>query len=213
MYNGRFASLVLACFISVSFCLPAVLADKILPEDIVIEDIEVIDLESRSNVGEYIVGEEGLALESEYLIDRTYHFNSMTPELEGATYIVTAMEDETGTGPDFITFKVEVPVIVWICSDKRQGGTPAWLSEDEGWTLQGDGTPDGDMVLESTDGGTNFFVIRSKEFPPGEISLNGNIDPPAGIAPMYFVILTLDPNFAVEATGKLSTTWAELKAK
>ena len=37
--------LVLACFISVSFYLPAVLADEILPKDIVVEDIEIIDFE------------------------------------------------------------------------------------------------------------------------------------------------------------------------
>ena len=211
MYNKRFASLVLACLVSVSFCLPGILADEI---EIIVEDIEVTDLESRSIVGEFVVGEEGLEVgTSLFYIDRAYNPAEMSEEFEGATYISTAMDDEGSTGKDFITFTVEVPVIVWVCTDKRQGDPPAWLSEGEGWTLRGDGTVDGDFILLSVEGDTNYYVLRSKPFPPGEISLAGNADPPATLAPMYFVFLTIDADFAVEAAGKLSTTWAELKSK
>ena len=203
MCNKRFASLILACFVSVSFYLPAVLA----------QDIEVSDLESRSVVGEYVVGEEGLQVGSVYLIDRDYDIAEMSEELEGATYIMTAMDDEASTGEDFITFTVEVPVVVWIATDKRQGDPPAWLSEDEGWTLRGDGTEDGDLILLSVEDDTNYFVLRSKEFSAGEISLGGNADPPANIAPMYVVLLTPGSGgtSAVEPSSKLSTTWGELK--
>ena len=45
MFNKKIATLVLACFVSVSFCVPAVLAQA----------VEVFDLESRSEVGDYVV--------------------------------------------------------------------------------------------------------------------------------------------------------------
>ena len=205
MHNKRFATLILACFISVSFCLPAALA-----VEIIVEDIEVIDLEAESIVGDYVVPDEGLEVGSVYLIDRAYSVVSMPEELEGATYIMTAMEDEISKG-EFMSFTVEVPVIVWIAHDSRSeeekgGAPPAWLSADEGWEKHPD------MIIESTDGGMGFLILWSKWFDKGEIALRGNQDPP-GSATMYWVILTLGQEAAVEATDKLSTTWAELKAK
>ena len=191
MYK-RFATLILACFVSVSFCIPAVLAQA----------VEVFDLESRSGVGDYVVVEGGVTVGAVYLIDRDYNFITVSPELEGATYIMTAMEDEGSTGDDYLTFTIDVPAVVWVCTDARQGDPPAWLS---GWEEHPD------LELQSTDDGTDFFVIRSKEFSAGAVSLGGNADPPANVAPMYIVLLTEAGTSAVEPSSKLSTTWAELK--
>ena len=190
--HKRFATLILACFVSVSFCIPAVLAQA----------VEVFDLASRSGVGDYVVVVGGVTVGAEYLIDRSYTFVTVSPELEGLTYIMTAMEDEGSTGDDFITFTVDVPVVVFVATDARQGDPPAWLS---GW----DDEPD--LLLQSTDDGTDFFVLRSKAFSAGAVSLGGNADPPANVAPMYIVILTEAGTSAVEPSSKLSTTWAELK--
>jgi hypothetical protein len=208
MCNKRFASLILACFVSASFYLPVVLA-----QDIVIEDIEVENLEVASGKP-YVVGEEGLEVGfSLFYIDRAYTVASMSEEFEGATYISTAMEDGGSRDAEFITFEVEVPVVVWVGTDRRgeaeKGGTPpAWLSADEGWEEQPD------MILQTIEGGTDFYFLRSKEFAAGEIALGGNRDDiSVGQDPMYVVFLTLGSLAAVEATGKLSTTWAELKAK
>ncbi len=203
MYSKRFASIVLACFVSVSFCLPAVLAQVPV---LISQGVEVFDLESRSGVGDYVVVVGGVTVGAEYLIDRGYTFITVSPELEGATYIMTAMEDEGSTGDDYLTFTVDIPVVVLVATDARQGDPPAWLSADEGWEDQPD------LVLQSTDDGTNFFVIRSKEFSAGAVSLGGNADAPAEIAPMYIVIImAADVTSAVEPSSKLSTTWAELK--
>ena len=207
MYNKRFASLVLACFISVSFYLPGILA-----QDIVIEDIEVIDLEA-ANGKPYVVGEEGLEVGSVYHIDRTYTIVSMSEELEGATFIRTALEDGLLRDEEFITFTVEVPIVVWVCTDRRgeeeKGGTPpGWLSADEGWVERPE------IVLEASDGDLGLFFVRSKEFPAGEVVLGASAAPPAaGQDPNYIVILTGSSEAPVEATGKLSTTWAELKSR
>ena len=193
MFNKRFATLVLACFVSVSFCIPAVLGQA----------VEVFDLESRSTVGDYVVVVGGVTLGAVYLIDRDYDFITVSPELEGATYIMTAMEDEGSTGDDYLTFTIDVPAVVWVCTDGRQGDPPAWL---EGWEEQPD------MLLQSADDGTDFFVIRNKEFSAGAVSLGGNADPPANVAPMYIVLLTpADGTSAVEPSSKLTTTWGELK--
>ena len=66
MCTKRLATLILACIVSVSFYLPGALA----------QEIEVIDLESRSAVGDYMVG----VLEVDggpFYIDRDYNVASM----------------------------------------------------------------------------------------------------------------------------------------
>lgn len=197
MYIKRFACLILFCFTLVSFHLPTVLA----------QDIEVSDLESRSVVGDYVVGEEGLEIGSVYLIDRDYFVKDMSKELEGATFIMTAMDDEGSKGADFITFSVKVPVLVWLATDKRWGNPPEWASDGEGWTEQPD------YLLQTNEEDTNIFVLRNKEFPAGDISLGGNNDAPANLAPTYWVFLTPGSGAAaVEATDKLTTTWGKLKS-
>jgi len=201
MYSKRPAGLVLACLVSVSFYLPGALT-----QEIIVEDIEIIDLESKSVVGEYVVGEEGLEVGSVYLIDRKYFVKDMSKELKGATFIMTAMEDEASKGRDFITFRVKVPVVIWLATDKRWGNPPKWASEDEGWKEQPD------YLVQTNEGDTDIFVLRNKEFPAGKISLSGNNDPPANLAPTYWVFLTRGSGAAVEATEKLTTTWAKLKS-
>ena len=197
MYIKRLACLILPCLILASFYLPEVLA----------QDIEVSDLESRSVVGDYVVGEEGLEIGSVYLIDRDYFVKDMSKELEGATFIMTAMDDEGSKGDDFITFSVDVPVVVWLATDKRWGNPPKWASDGEGWTEQPD------YLVQTNEEDTNIFVLRNKEFPAGDISLGGNNDAPANLAPTYWVFLTPGSEAAaVEATDKLTTTWGELKS-
>ncbi len=197
MYIKRLACLILPCFIFASFYVPKVLA----------QDIEVTDLESRSVVGDYVVGEEGLEIGSVYLIDRDYFVKDMSKELEGATFIMTAMDDEGSQGADFITFSVDVPVVVWLAADKRWGSPPKWASDGEGWEEQPD------YLVQTNEEDTNIFVLRNKEFPAGDISLGGNNDAPANLAPMYWVFLMPGTGAAaVEATDKLTTTWGRLKS-
>ena len=198
----KFVCLIFSCFIFVSFYLP-----KVMAQDVIVEDIEVIDLESRSVVGDYVVGEGGLEKGSVYLIDRDYFVKDMSKELEGATFIMTAMDDEGSKGADFITFSVEVPVVVWLATDKRWGSPPKWASDGEGWEEQPD------YLVQTNEGDTDIFVLRNKEFPAGDISLGGNNDAPANLAPTYWVFLTRGSGAAaVEATDKLTTTWGKLKS-
>jgi hypothetical protein len=120
---------------------------------------------------------------------------------------MTAMDDEGSKGADFITFSVEVPVVVWIATDKRWGNPPKWASDGEGWKEQPD------YLAQTNEGDTDIFVLRNKEFPAGDISLSGNNDAPANLAPMYWVFLTRGAGgAAVEATDRLTTTWGKLKS-
>ena len=205
MYIKRFASLVLACFVSVSFYLPAALA-----EEIIIEEIGVVDIEAASGAA-YVVGEGGLEVGTLYHIDRQYTIVSMPEELEGATYIMTLMNDDGSRGDEFLTFTLESPALVWVAYDSRgqedKGGHPVgWLSEDETWEKHPD------MIIENTDTAMGFFIPWSKEFDKGEVILGGNKDDgTVGTDAMYIVFLT-GSTAAVESLGKLSTTWAELKS-
>jgi hypothetical protein len=214
MYSKRFASLVLACFISVSLYLPAVLAQELSPEDIVVADIKISNFKSKCG-DEVRVSEVGLTTKPavQYATNRGYTIKRMTKEFEGATFIMTSMDD---LSRDCITFTVKVPVIVWVTNDKRPGkdenNVAARLREEDGWTVQSDGTLEGgaakgEIIIETIERDTNIFVVRSKAFPPGKITLGAyGIGGP--------ILLTLDRSFLVVAkTDKLSTTWAELKSK
>ena len=202
MYNRRFASLVLACFISVSFYLPAVLA-----LDIVVEDIEISDFASECAM-DVMVAEVGLTTDppTVYATNRDYTIATLTPEFEGATFIMTSMD---GASADCMTFTVDVPVIVWVTSDKRnEGYVSPLLTEENGWTMQSDGTEDADIIIETVEGDTNIFVVRAKEFAAGEVVVGT-----FGIGGPILVTRGGGGTSAVEGTDKLSTTWAELKSK
>ena len=129
----------------------------------------------------------------------------MSKEFEGATFIMTAMDDEGSKGADFVTFRVKVPIVVWLALTKDGG-----IRQNGPQTVK-DGQPD--YLAQTNEGDTDIFVLRSKEFPAGDISLSGNNDAPANLAPMYWVFLTRGAGgAAVEATDRLTTTWGKLKS-
>jgi hypothetical protein len=201
MYMKRIISLCSVFSMSVLFCLSIALAQ---------DDIEVKDIEVGSG-RPYQVGEGGLNINTIYYTDRDYIVTAMPEELVGATWIMTANDDKSSAGADFLKFAVSGPVVVWLAHDSRgeeeKGGTPPeWLSEDTGWEKHPD------MLIEVTDGNMGNFILWSKEFEKGEVVLGGNTDPPAsGQGSNYLVLLTPGEAKAVKPLDKLNTTWAELK--
>jgi hypothetical protein len=197
----RIISLCSVFSISVLFCLSIALDQ---------DDVEVKDIEAGSG-RPYQVGEGGLNINTVYYTDRTYVVLAMPEELVGATWIMTANDDKSSAGEDFLKLTVSGPVVVWLAHDSRgeeeKGGTPPeWLSEDAGWEKYPD------MIIEVTDTNMGHFILWSKEFEKGEVVLGGNTDPPAsGQGSNYIVLLTPGLAKAVRPLDKLSTTWAGVK--
>ena len=184
----RFASLIMACFICVSFYLPGILA-----QEIIIEEIGVVDIEAASGAA-YVVGEGGLEVGTIYHIDRGYTIVSMPKELEGAMYIMTRMDDDGSRGDAFLRFTLESPAVVWVGYDirghtEKGGHPPAWLAENAAWRMHPD------MIIETN---ASDMIPWSREFDKGEVVLGGNKDDiSAGAGSMYIVLLTDSSKVAV----------------
>lgn len=201
MYMKRIISLCSIFSMSILLCLSIALAQ---------DDVEVKDIEVGSG-RPYQVGEGGLNVNVIYYTDRDYIVTAMPEELVGATWIMTANDDKSSAGEDFLKFTVGGPVVLWLAHDSRgeeeKGGTPPeWLSEDTGWEKHPE------MLIEVTDANMGNFILWSKEFEKGEVVLGGNTDPPAaGQGSNYLVLLTPGEAKAVRPLGKLNTTWAGVK--
>jgi len=107
-------------------------------------------------------------------IDRDYTFTNVY-KLGGRIYIVTANDDKTGTGDDFLTFGLTKAARVYVGLDQRLS-VPSWLS---GWTPEG-------AYLETTNAGIHMDLY-SMDFEAGMVSLGGPEG--TGAESMYTVVL------------------------
>lgn len=93
-------------------------------------------------------------------IDRSYTFGNVPAPLQGAAYVMTANDDKTNASSQFVSFKVNRTVTVYVSHDNRLTNKPAWL---KGFTNTG-------LSLRSD----VPMTIYQKSFPAGVISLGGN---------------------------------------
>jgi len=196
--------IVLVCLLLALSCH---LVFALAPDDIKVDNIKV------KSGRDYKIGNGPLKVGTVYYIDRAYTVTEMPKDLEGVMFIMTANDDKSSVGQDFLKFSVDRPVVVWLACDSRgdpdKGGkVPEWLSEAKGWIRHKD------MLLKVTDTNMAHFVMYSKDYNKGEIVLGGNLDPPAsGQGSMYLVLLKPGKKMAVESLNKLGVKWSELKAK
>jgi type 1 glutamine amidotransferase/HEAT repeat protein len=157
--------------------------DKTMVQNL-LNQVEVTGLKAASGK-EYKAVPGGLKAGAKCSIDRNLAFTRVPQELEGATYIQTAMDDKNGTEKEFLTFQVSGPVKVYVGYDSRCVNPPVWLG---GWKKT-------TMVLRIAAPGPALNVY-GKDFPAGAIVLGGNAAP--GAAAMYSV--AVKP--AAEESGK-----------
>jgi hypothetical protein len=112
--------------------------------------------------------------------DRTYVFSAPIPaQLDGQLYIVGRNDEKDLTGADFLSFRVEAPVTIYVALADTIATPPSWLGT---W----------DLLPDALHG----RKLYAKKFLPGLVSLGPNRDEgmPTGKS-MYSVIIT-------------ATTWA-----
>ena len=94
-------------------------------------------------------------------VDRTYIFSSVPGFISGATYIKTSNDDKNSISLDFLSFTVNVGVVVYVSHDDRISIKPEWLS---GFVLI-----QNDVVTNDT-----VFSLYRKNFLAGRVVLGGN---------------------------------------
>jgi len=136
--------------------------------------VRVTDLVVTSK-GKYLVHRGGMNVGAKWSTDRDYTFTEIPPEVLGATYIETVMDDRSAApDQDFMTFAVETPVTVYVAYDHRCRSVPKWLSD---WAKT-------KSILKNTASGSHLVLYR-KAFPAGKVVLGGaKAD---GVAAMYIV--------------------------
>jgi hypothetical protein len=131
--------------------------------------IEITQLKAASGKP-YLVAHGGFAPDGKQYIDRDYTFNCVPEFLKGATLIQTAGDDKFFVEDQpTLSFRVNVPVTVYIVYGDKLRVLPAWLRN---WT---------DTRWKVTRRDTNpttlkgYFTLFAKDFPAGEIRLLGNL--------------------------------------
>jgi len=177
--------------------------------------VKITDIKAGSKL-EYVEGEGGLEVGTKYYFDRDYVVLEMPEEMEGIQWIMTANNDKNSMGKDFLTFKVDVPSIIWVAHDSRgeedKGGTPPdWLVED--YEMQKDGKDP--LALTVTDGNmATFNLWKIKESVKGKVAVPGNAEKPAaGHGSNYLVLVEFDDKAPVDSKGKLSSVWGDIKGR
>ena len=192
--------------IAISICLVPILL--YLPIAVAGTDVKITITKVGSGK-EYKVGDGPFDLNKKYYIDRDFVATSMPDEVNGAQWIMTANDDKSSTGDDFLTFEIDQPAVVWVAHDSRgekdKGGVPPkWLSDEF--------KQHPDLKIDVTDTNMGFFTLWEKEFKKGTVTLGGNADPPAaGQGSNYIVLIMPGTAQAVQLHGKLGVTWGTIK--
>jgi len=120
-----------------------------------------------------------------------------------AYWIKTSNDDKNNANENQLTFEVDASVVIYIAYDRRAAIPPDWVTE---------AFEDMEVDLVTTD--IPLGVWRSmEEFPAGLVQLHGNkFGGGAGASSNYALFVVMgSEDMAVEASGKLTTTWGQLK--
>jgi len=144
----------------------------------------------------------------------TYYFNraytitivpdEVLEEIEGkeAYWIKTSNDDKHNSDENQLTFQVDANVWVYLAYDRRATTPPEWVTER---------FEDMEVDLATTD--ISLGIWKSiEESPAGLVQLHGNdFGGGQGAESNYAVFVVMGSPQAVEATGKLTATWGQLK--
>ncbi|WP_447964781.1 right-handed parallel beta-helix repeat-containing protein [Nitrospira sp. Ecomares 2.1] len=122
----------------------------------------------------YVVPTSGLQTGGTVYRDRSYTFKTVPSSVQGAAYIQTANTDKAATNSNFLSFRVNQPVSVYVAHGDRISSKPSWLSS----------FTDTGANLVTSDATFSLFV---RAFPAGTITLGGNAS--GGCCSMYSVIV------------------------
>jgi len=143
-----------------------------------------------------------------YYVDRAYVITVVPDEVleeiadKDAYWIKTGNDDKHNADENQITFEANANVWVYIAYDRRAATPPPWVTEHYE-----------DMGVNLSTSDIALGVWKSmEEFPAGLVQLHGNdFGGATGAGSNYAAFVVMGSLYAVEASGKLSTTWGQLR--
>jgi N-acetylneuraminic acid mutarotase len=130
--------------------------------------------------GAYAIGE--LVTGTNYYTDRDYTITSVPTFLINTPFIKTANNDKTLNSSALLTFNLNRAATIYVGYDSRAIKLPAWLST---WTKITDKLMVSDAKLPG-------FILYTKYFPAGTVSLGGNMASPATGALCQYLVIALE---------------------
>ena len=99
--------------------------------------------------------------------DRNYRIRNVPDQLKGLPFLQTANEDDGSSGSDWVRFRSDEPLTVFIALDTRLPAIPNWMGVGEA-----NGFEATNLVLGAED--PKSLAVYRKVFPAGEIHFGGN---------------------------------------
>ena len=135
-------------------------------------ELKITDLHAASGKA-YVVKEGGFVPGGPQFVDRNYQLSYVPQPLKGLTTLLTAGDDKfIPEDQPCLSFRVNVPVTVYVVYGDKLRFLPSWLSEYSNTRWK--------VTRQDTNPATlkGIFTLFAKEFPAGVITLNGNLSKP-----------------------------------
>ena len=132
-------------------------------------ELKITDLQASSGKT-YVINEGGFVPGALQFVDRDYQFNYVPQPLKGLTTIKTAGNDKSiSENQPCLSFRVNVPVTVYVLYGDKLRILPAWLAEFSNTRWKATRQDTNPATLKG------IFTLFAKDFPPGVVTLNGNL--------------------------------------
>lgn len=132
-------------------------------------ELKITDLHAASGKT-YEVNEGGFVPGALQFVDRDYQFNYVPQPLKGLTTVKTAGNDKfIPEDQPCLSFRVNVPVTVYVAYGDKLRFLPAWLSEFSNTRWKVTRLDTNPATLKG------IFTLFAKDFPAGVVTLNGNL--------------------------------------
>ena len=143
-----------------------------------------------------------------YYMNRDYVITAIPDDVlkeiedKEAYWIKTSNDDKHNANENQLTFEVDANIWVYIAYDRRAATPPTWVTERFE-----------DMEINLSTSDIALGIWKSMEqFPAGLVQLHGNdFGGAMGAESNYTAFVVMGSPHAVEAAGKLTTTWGQLK--
>ncbi len=113
-----------------------------------------------------------------YYVDRDWVLMSIPEVLKDGVWIMTSRSNRTNQSDEYLSFKVDRRVDVYVAYDSSARQYPQWLNA---YTLT-------NLVIRTTDGISDFKVFKRSDV-TGKISLGGNQAPPADSGTQNYLVI------------------------
>jgi hypothetical protein len=123
----------------------------------------------------------------EIYVDRSYTVDTIDPIVDGTQYLLTANDDKSSTGNAFLSFDINLDVVVYI--GVAGGSALSWMS-GQGWQNTG---------KEVAGSHSAAYTLFQKDYAAGTVTLGGNEGSGAN---MYMVFIGKKPDDPVIEEGK-----------